>query len=134
MEIKKVCITDEKSVPYNATNSTEVMELMKDQILAKVEKGSNFGSLGSSDGVIPLDKVAFTYENPQIINGQLYVDFKVLDTPQGKVMKDLIDYRSTTSGYGIIREDKSIENYTLASVYVSESDNPSTGTNPLTES
>lgn len=81
MEIKKVCITDEKSVPHNATNSTEVMETMKDQILAKVEKGSNFGTLGFSDGVIPLDKVAFTYENPQIIDGKLYVDFKVLDTP-----------------------------------------------------
>lgn len=131
-EIKNICITDEQSVPHNATNSTEVIESMKDQILEKVEKGSNFGSLGSSDGVILLDKVAFTYDNPQIVDGKLYVDFKVLDTPQGKVMKDLIDYRGTTSGYGIVKEDKSIEDYTLASVYVAESGNPSTGTNPLT--
>lgn len=133
-EIKNICITDEQSVPYNATNSTEVIESMKEQILEKVEKGSNFGMFGSSDSTIQFDKVAFTYENPQIIDSKLYVDFKILDTPQGKVMKDLIDYRGTTSGYGISKKDKSIEDYTLASVYVAESDTPSTGTDPLTNS
>lgn len=132
-EIKNVCITDEQSVPYNATNSTEVIESMREQILEKVEKGSNFGMLGSSDGTIQFDKVAFTYDNPQIVDSKLYVDFKILDTPQGKIMKDLIDYRGTTSGYGS-KKDKSIEDYTLASVYVVESDTSSTGTDPLTES
>jgi hypothetical protein len=132
-EIKKVCITDEQSVPYNATNSTEVIESMKEQILEKVSTGRNFGMLGSSDVTIQFDKVAFTYSNPQIVDSKLYVDFKILDTPQGKVMKDLIDYRGTTSGYGI-KNDKSIEDYTLASVYVVESDTPSTGTDPLTKS
>lgn len=45
-------------------------------------------------------------------------------------MKDLIDYRSTTSGYGIIEDDKSIEDYTLASVYVVESGNPQLAQTP----
>ncbi len=125
-QIKNICITDELSIPYNATNSTVVIESMKDQILTKIESGSNFGMLGSSDGVITLDKVAFTYDNPQIIDGKLYIDFKVLDTPQGKILNELIDYRCTTSGYGIIKGDKSIEDYTLASVYVVESDTSST--------
>jgi hypothetical protein len=126
-EIKNVCITDEQSVPYNATNSTEVIESMKEQILEKVSTGRNFGMLGSSDGTIEFHKVAFTYSNPQIVDSKLYVDFKILDTPQGNVMKDLIDYRGTTSGYGI-KKDESIEDYTLASVYVVESDTPPTGT------
>jgi hypothetical protein len=132
-EIMKVCIADEQSVPYNATNSTEVIESIKEQILEKVSTGCNFGVLGSSDGIIQLDKVAFTYNNPQIIDSKLYVDFKILDTPQGKVMKDLIDYRGTPSGYGISKKDNSIEDYTLAAVYIVESDTPSTGTDPLTE-
>jgi hypothetical protein len=127
-EIKRVCITDEQSVPYNATNSTEVIESMKEQILEKVEKSYNYGIWGHPDINCPLGELAFTYDNPQIIDGKLYVDLKILDTTKGKAMKDLIDYRGTTSGYGR-KKDKSIEDYTLASVYVVERDDPSTSTN-----
>lgn len=133
-EIKNVCITDEQSVPYNATNSTEVIESMKEQILEKVEKSYNYGIWGYPDINCPLGELAFTYDNPQIVDGKLYVDLKILDTTKGKVVRDLIDYRVTTAIHGFIKEDRSIEYHSLSAVYAVESDNPSTDTDPLTES
>lgn len=120
-KILKACITDEKSIPYNATNSLELIEKIKEQIASKIEKTTNIGILGSNgDCAIPLDRAAFTYENPQICDGKLYVDFKLLDTPCGKMLQQLFDnnvtYRSVCTGIGNITEDKCINNYDLISV------------------
>ena len=119
-KILKVCITDEKSIPYNAINSLELIEKIKEQIASKIEKTTNIGILGSNDCEIPLDRAAFTYENPQICDGKLYVDFKLLDTPCGKILQQLCDdnatYRSVSIGIGNITEDKCINNYDLISV------------------
>ena len=40
-KISKVCITDEKSVQYTATNSLELIEKIKEQIVSKIENGHN---------------------------------------------------------------------------------------------
>ena len=126
--IKNVCITDEQSIPYNATNSTELLDFLKEQILEKVKRSCNLGKMGEPNQESPLVEIAFTYDNPQIVNGKLYVDLKILGTPQGKVMEELNDYRVTTAIHGFIRGDKSIECHGLYAVYV---DTPSTDTTPL---
>jgi hypothetical protein len=120
-EFPKVCITDEKSIPYNATNSSELIENIKEQIVSKIEKGDNIGVLGSSGtGPVLLERAAFLYENPRICHGKLYVDLKVLDTPCGKILQQLLNDTSTcrtaVEGTGIIEDNKSITDYTLKSV------------------
>ena len=123
-KISKVCITDEKSVQYTATNSLELIEKIKEQIVSKIENGHNIGVFGTNgnDQCILLEKAAFFYDNPQISDGKLYVDFKLLDTPYGNILQQLSDfnvtYRSVVEGIGIIMGDKSIADYTLISVNV----------------
>jgi hypothetical protein len=123
-KISKVCITDEKSIQYTATNSLELIEKIKEQIVSKIENGSNIGVFGTNgnDQCILLEKAAFFYDNPQISGGKLYVDFKLLDTPYGNILQQLSDsnvtYRSVVEGIGIIMGDKSIADYILTSVNV----------------
>jgi len=117
----RVCITDEKSIPFNAANSAEIMESLKKHIIEKEQKGNNLGILGTSEnGTIPLNKIAFTYSNPQIIDGKLSVDLKMLDTPMGIKAKELINFRATTEGYGFVKET-GIDNYLFSTVVIDES-------------
>lgn len=121
-KVIKVCITDEKSVPFNAPNSIELIEQIKNQINTKVETGSNLGVVnnGLDNLTIDLSKVAFSYSNPQIINGKLYVDLQILETPEGYNLKKMLDFRGTTVGVGIVNEDKSIRDFELFYVKVEE--------------
>lgn len=119
-KVIKVCITDEKSVPFNAPNSIELIEQIKNQINTKVETGSNLGVVnnGWDNLTIDLSKVAFSYSNPQIINSKLYVDLQILETPKGDNLKKMLDFRGTTVGVGIVNEDKSIRDFELCYVKV----------------
>lgn len=125
----KLCITDKDSIPFNATNSTELLEEIKNQINSKIEKGSNLGSLGESKShIMDLHRVAFKYTNPQIINNQLYVDVEPINTPLGILLKAYIkdiaenglDYvmKGKTVGVGILKDDKSIKDYVMSYVYI----------------
>lgn len=121
-KVMTVCITDEKSVSFNTPNSIELIEQIKKQINTKVETGSNLGVVdnGWDNLTIDLSKVAFSYSNPQIINGKLYVDLQILETLEGNNLKKMLDFRATTVGVGIVNEDKSIRDFELSYVKVDE--------------
>jgi hypothetical protein len=125
----KLCITDKDSIPFNATNSTELLEEIKKQINFKVERENNLGLLNESKGhIMDLHRVAFRYTNPQIMNNQLYVDIETMNTPLGILLnayiKDIaengLDYimKGKIVGIGILKEDKSIKDYILSYVYI----------------
>ncbi len=124
-EIKDVSILDERSRFWNAPNLTELVNTIKDQI---EEKKGKFICTLDSKGVNPiiLAEVAFMCETPRVIENRLYVDVKILETPKGKVLKDLIEtiipenlsthFRFILSGIGILDEDMSVRDYQVLSV------------------
>lgn len=126
-ELKDVCILDERSRFWNAPNLTELVNTIKEQIEEK--KGRFICTLDSSGpDPIVLEEVAFMCENPKVIENRLYVDLKIVGTPKGNFLKDLIEtiipenlsnhFRFVLSGIGILDEDMSVRDYQVASVYL----------------
>jgi hypothetical protein len=59
--------------------------------LEDMEGKPTWGLIGYNlDHVVPIQEIAFQVENPQIINDGLYGDIKVLDTPKGRELKELL--------------------------------------------
>ena len=70
----------------------EVIAKMAEQIKEKESQGLNLGTLGVIEHTtVPLDKVAFSYKNPVIEEGSLYVDISILGTPCGNELKTVLD-------------------------------------------
>lgn len=126
-ELKDVCILDERSRFWNAPNLTELVNTIKEQIEEK--KGKFFGTL-ESQGIVAiiLADVAFMCENPKVIENRLYVDVKILETPKGKFLKEMIEttilenlsthFRFALNGFGTLDEDMSVRDYQAISVYL----------------
>ncbi len=127
-EIKDVCVLDERSRFWNAPNLTELVNIIKEQIEEK--KGKFIGTLESQGiAAIILADIAFMCENPKVIENRLYVDVKILETPKGKFLKEMIEttipenlsthFRFVLSGIGTLDEDMSVRDYQAISVYLS---------------
>ena len=126
-EIKDVCILDEQSRFWNAPNLSELVNTIQEQLSSKAEQKNGMGIFGySSDCVVDLDRVAFTYKNPRVIENKIYIDVEISDTPMGKIVKCLFDdvagttisdiYRFTLTGIGIVNYDRSVQDYQLSCV------------------
>jgi uncharacterized protein YjgD (DUF1641 family) len=126
-ELKDVCVTEDMSIPFSATNSVELIQNIKSQIDELINKKSNLGVVGFIDYNYPstynLSDVAFQYYNPRILENKLYLDLKILDTPKGKFMSGLVSepdnsnlYRVVLTGVGFTKEDGVIDDYSLVSV------------------
>jgi len=124
-ELKGVCVTEDGTIPMGAGNSKSLIQNIRDQMDKKIKDRQCIGILGYNDSyTVKLESVAFVYDNPHIIDDKLYVDVKVLNTPNGKIMKKLISdlarnnhrlYRFVLTGIGIYKEDDIVD-YSLISV------------------
>jgi hypothetical protein len=120
-ELKGVCVTDDGTMPHRATNSSDLMLNIKSQMEDLICDGCTMGVFGlNGDVFISLSNAAFTYSNPQIIDNKLYIDIKLLDTPKGLLIQNIVDDLSNCqfvlSGIGVVEQDKSITDYKLISV------------------
>lgn len=126
-EVKDVCILDEESRFWNAPNLPELVNTIQEQLSSKAEQKAGVGIFGySSDYVVDLDRVAFTYKNPRVVENKIYIDVDILDTPMGKIVRCLFDeiagtaisdiYRFTLTGIGIVNDDRSVQDYQLSCV------------------
>ena len=126
-ELKDVCVTEDGSILFNATNSVELIQNIKSQIDELIDKKSNLGVVGFNNFNNPstynLSDVAFQYYNPRIVENKLYLDLKILDTPKGKFMGGLVSesdssnlYRVVLTGVGLTKENGVIDDYSLVSV------------------
>lgn len=125
-EIKDVCITDANSIPAQATNCYELIPQIKTQLEELALKGRNVGVLGFNDTFnLSLDKIGFTYDNVRINKDDklLYVDLKLLNTPAGRSIQEIINddivlkyARCVLTGKGTVNKDKSISDYEVISV------------------
>ena len=62
-----------------------------------LKENSGFGVLGiPSDIVLDLNQVCLDWNNMKIEDGWLVADIRILDTPYGRLLKDMgVDYRYT---------------------------------------
>jgi hypothetical protein len=134
-EIKDVCVLGEDSRFWSAPNLSELLET----ILVQMENNPHrMGIYGESklDCRISLNDVAFIYESPRIIENKLYVDVKLMDTPKGRLIIDILTeyilskynittqrcvvdipsevYRITLVGIGTLDSDNSVKDYILS--------------------
>jgi hypothetical protein len=137
-EIKDVCVLGEDSRFWSAPNLSELLET----ILVQMENNPHrMGIYGESklDCRISLNDVAFIYESPRIIENKLYVDVKLMDTPKGRLIIDILTeycgcilsknnittqrrvvdipsevYRITLVGIGTLDSDNSVKDYMLS--------------------
>lgn len=74
----------------------EVLVSIKDQIIEMSSKETAFGTLGYDiesleKCVTNLSRIAFKYSNPLIEDEILYVDIEVLETPEGGILRSLLE-------------------------------------------
>jgi hypothetical protein len=107
MKLNKQPILNTNATLNNRRYTLEVLVSIKDQIIEMSSKESAFGTLGYDSealekATVNLSKVAFGFSNPLIENETLYVDIEVLETPEGEVLRSLLeskmDLRFRTSG------------------------------------
>ncbi len=99
-----------------------VGESIVKQATEKIEQhGDVFGEAGIPMGdMVDLSRVSHTVKNMRIENGALFGDIKVVGTPMGNIVKELlksgiqVDFRSR--GTGKIAEDGTISEYEFISV------------------
>jgi hypothetical protein len=93
------------------TYTTECISAM-----LKTIKPEIFGQIGMAT-FVDLEKVSHVCTNFKIEDGWLQCDIKVLDTPCGKILKDMNGGNFAASGIGNIDTDKIVSNYELTGVH-----------------
>jgi hypothetical protein len=104
MNLYKQPILNTNASLNNRRYTLEVLVSIKDQIIEMTSKETAFGTLGydTESLVTNPSRIAFKYSNPLIEDEILYVDIEVLETPEGGVLRSLleseIDLRFRTNG------------------------------------
>ena len=86
------------------------------------QHGRVFGQIGMPEGTsVDLSKVSHSAGNLRIIDGKVFADIVVLETPAGQIAKELLKtpnhgYTFRTSGIGKVSEDGVVFDYCLISV------------------
>jgi hypothetical protein len=111
-------IESDNPTPTGRIYPSNVVEKMYKKIAA-AGPHERFGEMGMPEShTVNLSNVAFTYENPFLEDGNLYVDIHILETPKGKELKEMVgDMVFTTAGIGIVDEDNIVQDdYELISI------------------
>jgi hypothetical protein len=107
MNLNKQPILNTNATLNNRRYPLEVLVSIKDQIIEMSSKQSAFGTVGYDSeslekATLNVSKIAFEFSNPLIENETLYVDIKTLETPEGQLLRSLleseIDLRFRPSG------------------------------------
>jgi hypothetical protein len=96
MKLYKQPILNTNASLNNRRYPLGVLVSIKDQIIEMSSKETAHGTIGYDiesikKGGINLSKIAFKYSNPLIENETLYVDIKTLETPEGKLLRSLLE-------------------------------------------
>ena len=90
-KLLNVCVLDETSRFYNVPNSKELIEEIKQQMETHIEIQKNCVINGNTVlGSYNLSDIFSTYNNPRIVDNQLYIDLKLLNTLLSKRLIDII--------------------------------------------
>lgn len=90
-KLLNVCVLDETSRFYNVPNSKELIEEIKQQMETHIEIQKNYVINGNIVlGSYNLSDIFSTYNNPRIVDNQLYIDLKLLNTLLSKRLIDII--------------------------------------------
>lgn len=124
-KLLNVCVIDKSSRFYSVPNSKELIEDIKNQMEVHIENQKNCVICNSpSDISCNLTDIIAFYNNPKIIDDELYVDMKFLNTPISKSIIDIIkEYAKESipikfgvSMVGEVKEDNSIVNTKLVCI------------------
>jgi len=96
MKLYKQPILNTNPTLNNRRYPLEVLVSIKDQIIEMSSKQSAFGTVGYDSeslekATLNVSKIAFEFSNPLIENETLYVDIKTLETPEGKLLRSLLE-------------------------------------------
>lgn len=96
MNLYKQPILNTNASLNNRRYPLEVLVSIKDQIIEMSSKETAFGTIGYDyesleKGGINLSKIAFKYSNPLIEDEILYVDIEILETPEGGILRSLLE-------------------------------------------
>jgi hypothetical protein len=125
MKLYKQPILNTNASLNNRRYPLEVLISIKDQIIEMSSKQSAFGTVGYDSGslekaTLNVSKIAFEFSNPLIENETLYVDIKTLETPEGKLLRSLleseIDLRFRPAGMGSLDGEMPQEVHNLLEV------------------
>lgn len=125
MKLYKQPILNTNASLNNRRYPLEVLVSIKDQIIEMSSKQSAFGTVGyDSESLeketLNVSKIAFEFSNPLIENETLYVDIKTLETPEGQLLRSLleseIDLRFRPAGMGSLDGEMPQEVHNLLDV------------------
>lgn len=79
-KLLNVCVIDKNSRFYSALNSKKLIQDIKNQMEVHIENQKNFVINNKTSGAsCNLTDIIAIYNNPKIVNNELYVDIKFLD-------------------------------------------------------
>lgn len=123
-----VCVIDKNSRFYSVPNSKELIKDIKNQMEVHIENQKNC-VIGNSlfDISYDLSDIIALYNNPKIIDDELYVDMKFLNTPISKQIIDIfklyakesLPIKFGVSMIGEVKADNSIINAKLICINIS---------------
>lgn len=120
MELTTVLFKEGKDINNNVY-SNELLERLAIEINSKDYNFGEFYKPEWSD-VVDLSKISHSYNNARVESGSLIVDIKVLDTPEGIKLKELIEENHLNPifgarGYGtVVNNVISEKDYKLVSI------------------
>ena len=96
MKLNKQPVLNTNATLNNRRYPLEVLVSIKDQIIDMSSKETAFGTLGYDTeslekATLNVSKIAFRYSNPLIEDKILYVDIEVLETPEGGILRSLLE-------------------------------------------
>lgn len=96
MKLYKQPILNTNATLNNRRYPLEVLVAIKDQIIDLSSKQSAFGTVGYDyesleKSTVDVTKVAFRFCNPLIENETLYVDIETLETPEGQLLRSILE-------------------------------------------
>ena len=96
MKLYKQPILKTNPTLNNRRYPLEVLVSIKDQIIEMSNKQSAFGTVGYDSeslekATLSVFKIAFRFSNPLIEDETLYVDIEVLETPEGGILRSLLE-------------------------------------------
>lgn len=120
-----VCVIDKSSRFYSVPNSKELIEDIKNQMEVHIENQKNYVICNNqSDISVNLTDIISFYNNPKIIDDELYVDMKFINTPSSKSIigiikayaEESLPIKFGVSMIGEVKEDNSIVNTELVCI------------------
>lgn len=123
-----VCVIDKNSRFYSVPNSKELIKDIKNQMEVHIENQKNCVIGNSLFGIsYDLSDIIALYNNPKIIDDELYVDMKFLNTPISKQIIDIfklyakesLPIKFGVSMIGEVKADNSIINAKLICINIS---------------